>query len=154
MIFSAPSFIYVKAYSSHRTLAQCRPSAGPAFTTLDQRCAGFASLCIFQPEAVFRSHSLISLQGVFPLLAGVETLAECRRKKLITLVSCRQRKLITLVSCRHLWYFNPSTLKSAKIFFFKPRDQRVFSIWNHHKCLSQLFPVHLNGLPMLLVYNH
>ena len=23
-------------------------------------------------------------------------------------------------------------------------NQRVFSIWNHHKCLSQLFPLHLN----------
>ena len=31
-------------------------------------------------------------------------------------------------------------------------DQRVFSIWNNHKCLSQLFLIHLNTYVM--VYDH
>ena len=34
--------------------------------------------------------------------------------------------------------------QSVDIFCIKHVDQRVLSIWNHYKCLSQLFPLHLN----------
>ena len=35
------------------------------------------------------------------------------------------------------------------------RLQSVFSIWNHHKCLSQLFLLHLNNYAIwLLVYDY
>ena len=35
---------------------------------------------------------------------------------------------------------------SAEIFLYKPWRPKGFSIWNHHKCLSYLFPVHFNPL--------
>ena len=33
---------------------------------------------------------------------------------------------------------------NAEFFFIKRGDQRVYSIWNHHKCLSYLILIHLN----------
>ena len=41
---------------------------------------------------------------------------------------------------------------NAGIFFYKPRKKRFFYIRNHHKCLSELFLLHLNML--LWVYDH
>ena len=37
---------------------------------------------------------------------------------------------------------------NAELFCENHGDQRVFSIWNQHKCLSQLFPLHLNTYVM------
>ena len=37
----------------------------------------------------------------------------------------------------------------AELFSYKPcRPKRFFSIWNHHKCLSYLFPLHMNTYVM------
>ena len=33
---------------------------------------------------------------------------------------------------------------SAEILYTKHEDRRVFSIWNHPRCLSYLFPMHMN----------
>ena len=41
--------------------------------------------------------------------------------------------------------FNPY---HAETFLFKPWEPNVFLIWNHHKCPSQLFPLHLNTYVM------
>ena len=40
------------------------------------------------------------------------------------------------------------TFTALIIFLISHGDQRVFPIWNHRKCLSQLFPVHLNTYVM------
>ena len=37
---------------------------------------------------------------------------------------------------------------NAELFLYKPWKPKVFSIWNHHKCLSFLFPLHLNTYVM------
>ena len=42
------------------------------------------------------------------------------------------------------------TLKVLKYSYTNHGDQRVFSIWNHHKCLSCLFSIHLNTYVMRL----
>ena len=43
----------------------------------------------------------------------------------------------------------PTTLN---YFCLKHGDNRFFSIWNHHKCLSQLFLIHC--IPMVWIYDH
>ena len=43
---------------------------------------------------------------------------------------------------------NHLTLKALKYFYITYGDQRFFSIWNHHKCLSQLIPLYLNTYVM------
>ena len=40
--------------------------------------------------------------------------------------------------------FEGLTLKALNCFYKKLGGQRVFSIWIYHKCLSWLFPIHLN----------
>ena len=46
---------------------------------------------------------------------------------------------------------------NAKIFLSDPWRPMFFSIWNHHKCLSQLFLLHLNtfvmGLRPIQIFN-
>ena len=42
---------------------------------------------------------------------------------------------------------------SAEICLYKPWRPKGFFIWNYHKCLKQLFPLHLNTY-MLWVYGH
>ena len=42
---------------------------------------------------------------------------------------------------------------SAEFFYENLGVQRVFSIWNHHNCLSQLFPIFI-WKPLLWVYGH
>ena len=48
------------------------------------------------------------------------------------------------------------TLTTPKYFGINHGDQRFFSIWNHHKCHSSLFQLHLNtyviGLPSLDIF--
>ena len=43
------------------------------------------------------------------------------------------------------------TLKALKYLCINHGDQSVFPIWNHHKCLSQLWFI---WIPMLWVYDH
>ena len=52
----------------------------------------------------------------------------------------KQNKLKTINQIRGInpWSWN------IYFFFINHEDQRVFSTWNHHRCLSQLFPLHLN----------
>ena len=46
-------------------------------------------------------------------------------------------------------YLSVLTLKALKLYLWKPwRPKVFFSIWNHHKCLSQLFMIHLNTYVM------
>ena len=40
----------------------------------------------------------------------------------------------------------------AEIFVYNPWRLVAFLIWNHHKCLGWLFPIHL--IPMLWVFGH
>ena len=53
----------------------------------------------------------------------------------LTTATAQQHEALT-----HCW-FDPL---SAEISLYKPRDQRVFTIRNHHKCPSYLFPIHMN----------
>ena len=49
--------------------------------------------------------------------------------------------------------FRFERVKTLKYFCINHGDQKVFSLWNHHKCLSWLFPLLFNTL-MLWVYGH
>ena len=44
----------------------------------------------------------------------------------------------------------PSTPKTLKYVCINHGDKRFFSIWNHHKCLSFVFPLHFNTYVMCL----
>ena len=59
------------------------------------------------------------------------------------------------LSCIYDIVFNSGTTTycilypyNAELFYENLGDQRVFSLWNHHKCLSQLFPINLNTYVM------
>ena len=49
------------------------------------------------------------------------------------------------VSGEETFVYNPL---NADIFCINYGDQRIFSIWNHHKCFSYIFLVHLNTYVM------
>ena len=54
---------------------------------------------------------------------------------------------VTDKSVNH-YTMDPTLHDQLKYFCMLHGDQRVFSIYNHHKCLSCLFPLHLNTYVM------
>ena len=56
--------------------------------------------------------------------------------------------LSSVVVSSSLTFFLGSTLTTLTCFYIHHGDQRVFSIWNHHKCLIHLFSLHLNTYGM------
>ena len=45
-------------------------------------------------------------------------------------------------------------IQPAEIFLYKPREQKVFPIWNYNKSLNYLFKLHLNTVSMLWFHSH
>ena len=54
----------------------------------------------------------------------------------------------SLTSCHSGSYLIKTTQMQCWIILYKPWRSNVFFIWNNHKCLSQLFPLHLNTYVM------
>ena len=49
-----------------------------------------------------------------------------------------------------IWQWQYNNPWSADIFLYKLRHNRIFSVWDHHTCLSQLFLLYLNTYVMSL----
>ena len=63
--------------------------------------------------------------------------------KIMNIYYLRLSNIIVLVLISY--FINPY---NADIFMYKPWRPKGFLIWNHHKCLSQLFPINLNTYVM------